>query len=562
MESITVKPSLQTIFFDDIGDNNTTSDDAPVKIASVSTAAPSAFDVMKRASRLPPAPNSTQSLSDSRQYNQTVLTQLQRYCLSLHSISNHRLFNSALDDCDDISVGAMWIDGSTSFRPAEKGERKQFARSIGKRVGEFNDSDFRQCGAIKAIAIVFNFTRPHSTDNKLFSLPLCNVSPQISSECRTSLHHLLLRFLTIERKQKLMFEAKEALCALLHYCHLTRFIQRDVSGLVDIKIAVWLFDPDAKTHLSIVNVRDKFKVNAATSDISAQGDTSAEVSTFLSDLSSIASIWSSVSSSLTANSLTSAFYDQEMRMVPILVEMQLTGIRFNEKPFVEIAESTSSRLLSIIRQAQAIVHAQAPNAVIDIGSPQSVSKCLFETLKYPLVISTERGRTEKKGDTPSVNEAVLESLMQQCEPEQRQLIQLIIDYRKTKKVETTYCKAFVEHAEDVCGTKEYRVPHKRMYCCWKQTSAATGRLSASQPNLQSLPRGDRAVGSNIACDDDTMDDVEVSETVSISIRDSFTVSDSSSWLLLSADYNQMEMRILAIFCGDEKTDRTLLSTRR
>src|SRR5207248_2344309 len=53
-------------------------------------------------------------------------------------------------------------------------------------------------------------------------------------------------------------------------------------------------------------------------------------------------------------------------------------------------------------------------------------------------------------------------------------------------------------------------------------------------------------------DEDGADDDEMSKTVSISVRDSFTVSDSSSWLLVSADYNQMEMRILAIFCGDAK----------
>jgi DNA polymerase I len=198
------------------------------------------------------------------------------------------------------------------------------------------------------------------------------------------------------------------------------------------------------------------------------------------------------------------FYNLEMKLVPVLVDMELTGIKIDRTFF----ETMSSRFEGQLKAVEKEIYDEA-GMVFNIQSPKQLGHVLFEKLQLPV-----QGKTAKAGGFSTDVKALKRlSTFPQKTPG------LVLRYRTLAKLKSTYLDALVRMADQ---------DTERIHTSFNQTVAATGRLSSSNPNLQNIPiRG-----------------VEGRE-----IRRGFIAEEGC--VLLSADYSQVELRILAHYSGDE-----------
>jgi DNA polymerase-1 len=201
--------------------------------------------------------------------------------------------------------------------------------------------------------------------------------------------------------------------------------------------------------------------------------------------------------------LTELFQTVEMPLVPVLMRMEKKGICVDENKLRELSKSFANRLEKLENDIHAIA-----GEVFNINSPQQMGRILFEKLKLPVQKKTKK----KTGYSTDVN--VLTVLARQHE-----LPALVLEHRTLAKLKSTYADALIQLINSRTG---------RIHTSFNQTITATGRLSSSDPNLQNIP----------------IRTVEGRE-----IRRAFVAR--SGWTLLSADYSQVELRILA-HCSDDK----------
>jgi len=199
------------------------------------------------------------------------------------------------------------------------------------------------------------------------------------------------------------------------------------------------------------------------------------------------------------------FYTIEMPLVAILTHMEREGIVLDVPRLLTINERVV-RDLNIIKQN--IVDLVGPSAdTINLNSSQQVGKLLFEDLQLTPVKKTT-GKTRHSTD----REVLFELARHHPVPA------LIIKYRELYKLKSTYLDALPTFVNPFTG---------RIHTTLSQTATATGRLASSEPNLQNIP-------------------VEPHEA--ISVRSAFKAPDGH--LFLSADYSQIELRVLAYLSQD------------
>ncbi len=196
------------------------------------------------------------------------------------------------------------------------------------------------------------------------------------------------------------------------------------------------------------------------------------------------------------------FYDVEMPLSDVLFEMEANGVRLD----VAVLEDLSKECQAKIGQLEESLFKIA-GAPFNVNSPKQLSEILFERLKLPTIKKIKTGF--------STNEEVLTKLASK-----HPLPALILEYRQMAKLKSTYIDALPLLADPVS---------KRLHATFNQTGAETGRLSSNNPNLQNIP---------IRTDFGQL------------IRKAF-VPYTKGHVLLSADYSQIELRILAHLAGDE-----------
>lgn len=197
------------------------------------------------------------------------------------------------------------------------------------------------------------------------------------------------------------------------------------------------------------------------------------------------------------------FYNLEMKLVPVLMDMELTGIKIDRAFFKTMSASFGDQLKMIEKE----IYDEA-GMEFNIHSPKQLGSVLFEKLQLPV-----QGKTAKTKSF-STDVKVLKKLaaLPQKTPG------LVLRYRTLSKLKSTYLDALVKMVDSRTG---------RVHTSFNQTVAATGRLSSSNPNLQNIPvRG-----------------IEGRE-----IRKGFVAEEGC--MLLSADYSQVELRILAHYSKD------------
>ncbi|MBN1486630.1 MAG: DNA polymerase I [Anaerolineae bacterium] len=198
------------------------------------------------------------------------------------------------------------------------------------------------------------------------------------------------------------------------------------------------------------------------------------------------------------------FRDIEMPLLPILLEMEMHGVRLD----VAWLEALSQELTARLEQLDSDITRYA-GVSFNINSTQQLSEVLFDRLGLPT-----RGVSKTKSGHYSTRASVLEDL-QGAHP----IVDAILDYRELAKLKSTYVDALPQLVNPATG---------RVHTSYNQTGTVTGRLSSANPNLQNIP---------------------IRSEEGRRVRRAFVSEEG--WLLVGADYSQVELRVMAHVSEDE-----------
>ena len=199
--------------------------------------------------------------------------------------------------------------------------------------------------------------------------------------------------------------------------------------------------------------------------------------------------------------------DIEIPLATVLVAMEREGVKLDIDGIKAFGEEISEKAEKISREIYKYAGYE-----FNIGSPKQLGSVLFEKLKLSSAKKTKTGY--------STNAEVLESLM-----DKHPIIPLITEYRALTKLQNTY----------VTGLLKVVGEDGRVHSTFKQTETRTGRISSAEPNIQNIP---------------------VRTPLGREMRRFFTAKDG--YLLVDADYSQIELRVLAHISGDEIMKKAFL----
>jgi DNA polymerase-1 len=192
----------------------------------------------------------------------------------------------------------------------------------------------------------------------------------------------------------------------------------------------------------------------------------------------------------------------ELPLEPVLALMEATGIRIDIAYLATLSEELAGALTTLEQQAK-----QAAGVDFNLASPRQLGELLFDTL------GLERRKSRRTKTGWSTDAAVLEKL-----EADHPVVPLVLEHRTLSKLRSTYVEALPALVEPETG---------RVHTDFNQAVTATGRLSSSNPNLQNIP---------------------IRTEFSRRIRKAFLPAEG--WQLISADYSQIELRILAHLSGE------------
>ncbi len=194
------------------------------------------------------------------------------------------------------------------------------------------------------------------------------------------------------------------------------------------------------------------------------------------------------------------YEELELPLIEVLADMEMTGVRVDREHLAKLSRQLDKDLKKLEDEIYALA-----GEPFNINSPKQLGVILFEKLELRVIKKTKTG--------PSTDMSVMEELAGEHELPDR-----IVNYRQLSKLKSTYIDALPLEIYEKTG---------RVHTSYNQTVAATGRLSSSDPNLQNIP---------------------IRSDLGKEIRRAF-VADQNGWLL-SADYSQIELRILAHLSDD------------
>ncbi len=280
--------------------------------------------------------------------------------------------------------------------------------------------------------------------------------------------------------------------------------------LADTMIAAWLLEPDrtgksaysleylAETKLGLKGTEfdEIVPKNGTFADVPLE--TAAKYGAEDSDFT--LRLWQCLEPKLTESGLHTLYTEMEMPVLPVLAKMELTGIHLDTNYLKDYAVELERQL----KKTESEIYA-AVGHEFNIASPKQLSVVLFEERKLPAGKKTKTGY--------STDTSVLEELAS-LDP----VPKMILEYRAKSKLLSTYVETLPLQTDS----------ESRVHTTFMQTGTATGRLSSKDPNLQNIP---------------------VRSEEGRRIRKAFTAS--SGTVLISADYAQIELVVLAHLSGDK-----------
>jgi len=213
----------------------------------------------------------------------------------------------------------------------------------------------------------------------------------------------------------------------------------------------------------------------------------------------------------TEHEVAEAYRDIEAPLSALLVDMEQAGIKIDVSVLEKMSQEMTVQLEDLTKRICAIADCE-----FNINSPRQLGEVLFEKLNLP------RPRKLRKSGQYSTAVEILEELAEKYE-----LPRLVLEYRQLAKFKSTYVDVIPKLIDPRSG---------RLHTSFNQAGAATGRLSSSNPNLQNIP---------------------VRADLGRKIRGAFV--PEPGWWFVSADYSQVELRIVAHLSGDERLAEAFLA---
>ncbi|RUL61446.1 DNA polymerase I [Dyella dinghuensis] len=200
--------------------------------------------------------------------------------------------------------------------------------------------------------------------------------------------------------------------------------------------------------------------------------------------------------------LLKVYEDIEIPLVPVLAGMEQRGVLIDVNELRMQSQQLGKRMLELQKESW-----QSAGREFNLDSPKQLQAILFDELGLPAKLKTPTGQ-------PSTNEEALEAIA-----DDHALPRLILEYRGLAKLRSTYTEKLAEIVNPRTG---------RVHTSYHQGAVATGRISSNDPNLQNIP---------------------VRTEEGRRIRQAFIAPEG--WLVMAADYSQIELRIMAHLSGDE-----------
>ena len=258
----------------------------------------------------------------------------------------------------------------------------------------------------------------------------------------------------------------------------------------DIKIANYLIDSSRRDDLESI-IKTNLNTELTESEINSK-------------VVLIYKLHNILEKDLINHNLIDLFYDVEMPLSSVLMQMEYNGVKLDEKLIDEIKVQFQENLNDLENYIFNFC-----KKTFNLASPKQLGEILFDDLKL------ESNPKKTKTGQYSTSEETLSKLSKKHE-----IVTKILDWRSLQKLMSTYINALPD---------QVNLKTKKIHSIFNQTNTSTGRLSSNNPNLQNIPI--RTSNGKL-------------------IRKAFTSSDNNS-VLISADYSQIELRVIASMSGDE-----------
>lgn len=279
----------------------------------------------------------------------------------------------------------------------------------------------------------------------------------------------------------------------------------------DTSLASYVLDPGKRQHGLDILVLDRFQVKLTTyAEVAGSGraeipfsEVPVETATAYSgeDADYTLRLVGRLEADLEAHAMLELLEQIEMPLVPVLADMEKAGVRIDLDFFDRLSERFTREIDLVEQEIYKLAGGE-----VNLRSVPQMRELLFERLELPVIRKTKTG--------PSTDESVLRELAAQG----HDIPRLILEYRELDKLDGTYVSKLPALVNPETG---------RIHTTFNQTVAATGRLSSSEPNLQNIP---------------------VRSALGREIRKGFVPAEGH--LFLSADYSQIELRVLAHLSRD------------
>ncbi|WP_096202718.1 DNA polymerase I [Bacillus sp. FJAT-45350] len=312
------------------------------------------------------------------------------------------------------------------------------------------------------------------------------------------------QWLTDSAKEKWVFDAKRAAVAL-------KWKDVAINGIIfDALIASYLIDPSLSSHdLADISKRKGKQLVEDDEIIYGKGakqrvpDEEILAAHLIRKADALYQLKPELETELRENEQAELCNGLEMPLSLILAKMETTGIKVDVEELKQMGEGLNDKL-SILEKE---IHELA-GVSFNINSPKQLGEILFVKLELPVVKKTKTGY--------STSAEVLDKLK-----DDHEIIEKILHYRQLGKLKSTYIDGLL---------KVVHPDTNKIHTMFNQAITQTGRLSSTEPNLQNIP-------------------IRLEE--GRKIRHAF-VAEKKDWVILAADYSQVELRVLAHISGDEK----------
>ena len=220
---------------------------------------------------------------------------------------------------------------------------------------------------------------------------------------------------------------------------------------------------------------------------------------------------------LEENNLRVTFDTLEMPLVPVLVKMQRDGVAIDTGALAPMSIEMGEQIDAIRQSMYDTVGHE-----FNLNSPKQLGDVLFNELYLPPTRKTPSGGfTTNAAALDGLKEFLDSGNAEGVDPKAYQVLDMVLEYRQLSKLKSTYVDALPTLVNPNTG---------RIHTEFKQTGSDTGRLSSTEPNMQNIP---------------------VRTELGRRVRSAFVAENAPDWTLLSADYSQIELRILAHYSRDE-----------